>query len=210
MKAMYKIYKSALPGERFGRLIVTAIDGKFRKCLCDCGTESTVFTGNLTTGNTQSCGCLRREVEQVAAVTHGATSSRKWNPTYVVWHGIIQRCFNPKNPSWPDYGGRGITMCDEWRKSFDAFLADMGERPDGCSIDRVDNDGSYSKDNCVWAGNTDQARNRRNNRQLTFNGKTQTLAEWAEETSIPYFTLNARLRRGWTIERTLSEEVHHV
>ncbi len=207
---MYKIYKSALPGERFGRLIVTAIDGKSRKCLCDCGAESIVLTCNLVSGNTQSCGCLRKEVEIVASVTHGATSGKKWSPTYVVWHGMVQRCFNPKNPRRSDYGGRGITMCDEWRKSFDAFLADMGERPDGCSIDQINNDGSYQKDNCAWVSGALQNRNRRSNRSLTFNGKTQTMAEWAEETSIPYFTLHTRLRRGWTVERTLTEEINHV
>lgn len=203
--------KSALPGERFGRLVVTAIvDGQTRKCLCDCGTESIVRRCNLKSGNTLSCGCLRREVELAVNVTHGHSSGGKWSPTYTVYHGIVARCTNPNNPRWGDYGGRGIAICDEWRNSFDAFLADMGERPDGCSIDRIDNDGPYRKDNCVWANDIRQARNKRSNRLFTHNGKTQTLAEWAEETSIPYFTLHSRLRRGWSIERALSQEGNHV
>lgn len=208
---MSKVYKSALPGERFGRLVVTAvIDGQTRKCLCDCGTETVVLRCNLKTGNTQSCGCFRKEIEPVASITHGQTCGKKWSPTYRVWHGILQRCLNPKNPGWGDYGGRGITVCAEWKESFEAFLSDMGERPDGCSIDRIDNDGPYQKDNCVWANDTQQARNKRNNRLLTHNGKTQTLAEWAEETAIPYYTLHSRLRRGWTVEKTLTEGIDHV
>lgn len=206
---MNTVCKSALPGERFGRLVVTEIvEGKKRKCICDCGNESIVSQCNLATGNTQSCGCLRREIEVVASVTHGATSGKNWSATYTVWHGMIQRCTNPKNPAYKNYGGRGITICDRWRYSFEHFFEDMGERPDGHSIERVDRDGPYSKDNCVWAGDIQQARNRRNNRPLTLNGKTLTLAEWADETGIPYFTLHGRLRRGWTVERTLSEAAH--
>lgn len=210
-ETMNKVYKSALPGERFGRLVVTAvIDGQTRKCLCDCGTETVVLRCNLKTVNTQSCGCFRKEIEPVASITHGQTCGKKWSPTYRVWHGMLQRCLNPKTPRWGDYGGRGITVCAEWQASFDAFLSDMGERPDGCSIDRIDNDGPYHKANCVWANDTQQARNKRSNRLLTYNGKTQTLAAWAEETSIPYYTLHSRLRRGWTLEKTLSEGIDHV
>lgn len=205
------MYKSVLPGERYGRLVViSVIDSKARKCLCDCGTESIVLRCNLKTGNTQSCGCLRREIEPVASLTHGQTRGKKWSGTYTAYHGMIQRCCNPKNSRWGDYGGRGITVCPEWAESFEVFLADMGERPDGFSIDRIDNNGAYCKANCAWASITQQARNRRNNRLLTYNNKTQTLAEWAEETAIPYFTLHVRLRRGWSMERALSEGVNHV
>lgn len=208
---MNKVYRSALPGKRFGRLIVTEIvDGNARKCLCDCGVEAVVLRCNLMTGNTQSCGCFRKEVETTVSLKHGQTRGKKWSPTYTVYHGMLQRCLNPKNPRWVDYGGRGITVCREWTESFETFLADMGERPDGLSIERIDNAGPYCKDNCVWANITRQARNRRNNRPLTYNGKTQTIAEWAEETAIPYFTLHVRLRRGWSVERTLSEGVNHV
>lgn len=206
---MYKKYTSALPGMRFGRLVVIEIMGRKRKCVCDCGNESIVNTCNLKTGNTQSCGCLRKEIEPVASVTHGATSGKNWSATYTVWHGMIQRCTNPNNPSWKNYGGRGITICDRWRFSFESFFSDMGERPAGHSIERVNRNGPYQKDNCIWADNIQQARNRGNNRPLTFNGKTQTLAEWAEETSIPYFTLHTRLRRGWSIEQTLTERANN-
>jgi hypothetical protein len=120
---------------------------------------------------------------------------------------MLQRCLNPNNPNWSNYGGRGITVCEEWQNSFETFCLDIGKRPPGNSLERIDNDGSYCKENCVWAKATRQARNKRNNRLLSFNGKTQSLAEWSEELAIPYFTLHARLRRGWSVEQTLSTEV---
>ena len=151
----------------------------------------------LTQGNRAGCVTDARSNE-----------GRKVDRAYTVYHGMRQRCLNPRNSHWKHYGGRGITICDRWLNSFEAFLADMGEPPSGLSIERIDRDGPYSKENCVWANNTRQSRNRSNNRPLTFGGKTQTLAEWAEETGIPYFTLHARLRRGWPIEKTLSEVAH--
>lgn len=203
------MYKSALPGDRFGRLIVTAISsGRKRECLCDCGRVTTVERCNLTSGTTKSCGCLRAEVEKTASVTHGGTRGG-WTPEYTVWHGMIQRCTNPRNPSYPRYGGRGISVSERWL-SFVHFLEDMGPRPSGHSIDRVDNDGPYSLQNCVWAVDKQQQRNKRSNRTLTFRGKSQTIAAWAEELSIPYDTIYARLRRGWDDERALSAEAQHV
>jgi len=202
---------AALPGERFGRLVVmSAPDGKTRTCRCDCGTETTVLPCNLTSGNTSSCGCLRREEERTRGITHGATAGGTWSRAYSVWHSMLQRCLNPNNPNWSRYGGRGITVCERWRSSFQAFLEDMGEPPSGMSLNRVDNDGPYAKENCEWATDEAQARNKRGNRQLTFGGRTQPLAAWAEELGIPYYTLHARLRRGWSEERTLTEAVHVV
>lgn len=146
--------------------------------------------------------------QQTNPLRHGATRGKKWSPEYTVWHGMLQRCLNQKNPSYPRYGGRGITVCSAWRASFESFLADMGERPAGTSINRIDNDGPYSKANCEWATETEQQRNRRSNRPLTFRGRTQSLAAWAEELRIPYFTVHARLRRGWSVDRALSEPAH--
>jgi len=143
--------------------------------------------------------------QQLNPLRHGATKGKKWSPTYTVWHGLLQRCLNRKNPSYPRYGGRGITVCAEWRGSFETFLADMGERPSGTSINRIDNDGSYCKANCQWATETQQQRNKSSNRAIAFRGRTQSLAAWAEELGIPYFTIHARLRRDWPIERALSE-----
>lgn len=197
-------------GCRFGRLTVIGVDGRNRRCACDCGTHVTVLACNLATGNTSSCGCLRREIEPIAALSHGATKDRRWTRAYTIYHGMLQRCLNPKNPGWPTYGGRGIYVCNEWLDSFRRFLADMGEPPPGSSLDRIDNDGPYCKENCRWATDFQQARNRRSSRILTFDGKSQSLADWAEEIRVDYFTLHGRLKRGWSVERALSTGVANV
>jgi hypothetical protein len=147
-----------LAGKRFGRLQVIARHPQRRRgcilwlCLCDCGAEHVVLGHDLRRGATRSCGCLRRALRR----THGLTKSR----AYWCYHNMLQRCFNPDNPNYPNYGGRNITVCHRWLE-FEGFLADMGEPPHGMSIDRVNVDGDYSAWNCQWATARMQARNRR-------------------------------------------------
>jgi hypothetical protein len=151
-------------GERFGRLVV--VEGGFKKwrkaayrCRCDCGAESILAVSNLVSGNTRSCGCLSRDRK----VERGRASAKHRmikTPTYYSWSGMVQRCTNPKSKQWPDYGGRGITVCDRWL-TFANFLADMGERPRGLSIDRINVNGSYEPGNCRWATAAEQAQNQR-------------------------------------------------
>lgn len=118
---------------------------------------------------------------------------------------MIQRCTNPKNTSWANYGGRGIKVCRRWRDSFDDFLADVGEKPEGdYSIDRKDNDGDYEPGNVQWTIRTKQNRNRRNTQLISFRGKRKTLVEWEEESGIKWVTIRARLRRGWSIRDALT------
>lgn len=144
------------------------------------------------------------------SLKHGGTRGKVWTRAYNTWHGMLQRCYNPNNPRYEKYGGRGIRVCEEWRHSFIAFLSDMGEPPHGHSLERKDNNGPYSKSNCIWATNTQQSRNKSSNRYLTYNGQSKSLAQWCEELGIPYFTAHARLRRGWSVEETLAKEVRHV
>ena len=133
-----------------------------------------------------------------ANATHGMTKS----PEYVAWHDMKNRCYLKSNKQYKDYGGRGIKVCAEWRDSFEQFFADMGCRPDGHSIDRIDNSRGYDKYNCRWATRRQQDVNRSNSRVLDFNGKQQTVVEWAEELKNPQ--LRNRLHRGWSVHRALT------
>jgi len=138
--------------------------------------------------------------------THG----KRFTKVYRSWLHMKDRCLNPRSNSFAYYGGRGITVCDRWRDSFEAFYADMGDPLPGLSLDRIDNDGDYSPENCRWATLRQQANNTRANRTITFNGKTRTLIQWARITGIDRGIIADRRNRGWPIERALTEPVVHT
>lgn len=204
---------------RFGRLTVigeaphsVAASGfKARNALvrCDCGVEKVVRATCLRFGQTASCGCLQRELlgeaSKVRAVTHGESRGRKPSPELRVWAGMKQRCLNPNYHSFSDYGGRGIQVCDRWRgkEGFAHFLADMGRRPDGHSIEREDNDGNYEPSNCRWATNKQQGNNRRSNVVLCARGQSKTVVQWAREIGVSPHLIYGRLSKGWTVEDAL-------
>lgn len=157
-----------LTGKVFGRLTVLERAENNRdknvkyRCRCKCGNERVVYRNALATGKTKSCGCLNREKMIERATTHGYTRGGKKTPEYTAINNIINRCCNQNHPEYPDYGGRGITVCDRWKNNLGLFVKDMGERPSKMhSIERVDNDKGYYPENCVWADKTQQSRNQR-------------------------------------------------
>lgn len=138
------------------------------------------------------------------------TNRRGKTPEYRAWSKIKERCFKPHHPSYTDYGGRGISMCARWRGSFPAFLADVGPRPSPAhSIDRIDNDGHYEPGNCRWATRSQQVRNSRHARRLTFGGETRTICEWADRLGLKLNTITDRLRKGWQVEEALGRPVRY-
>jgi hypothetical protein len=203
-----------LTGQRFGRLSVLQEGpraGRFKSrtwaCMCDCGNSTTVYQGKLTQGATQSCGCLQRNVLPLIQRTHGNVIGKSPTPEYRTWCAMKRRCYNPNSVGYCDYGGRGICVCESWHE-FANFLRDMGPRPTPThSIERTDNDGNYEPGNCVWSDRNAQANNRRSNRILEHGGESRTLAEWARHLGMGYAALQARLDRGWAVDRALSTPI---
>lgn len=200
-----------IKGQRFGRLTVLSFShlGKHNKahwlCRCDCGTERTFVGSYLRNGDTKSCGCLFREtaIDKLPPARHGMSQT----PLHRTWSSMLERCNNPNNNSYRHYGGRGITVCDEWH-IFENFYADMGNRPKGYSLDRIDNNKGYYKENCRWATNLEQSNNKRTNVILTLGDKTQTITQWARDLNVDPTTLGWRLRLGWTVDETLTTPIN--
>lgn len=173
------------------------------ECQCLCGQIFTTSRYSLQKGLTQSCGCLHKEI----MTTHGNSGNQDKSPAYMTWGHMIQRCTNPSNDSYHHYGGRGITVCGRWL-DFTNFLADMGERPKGKTLDRFpDNNGNYEPENCRWASRGEQARNKRNNHLLTFEGKTMCMKDWAIERGLSLDAVRHRLKDGWTVEDALTKPI---
>ena len=211
-----------ITGQRYGKLVAiervgtNSIGSSTWRCACDCGQVAVVSSGKLRSGWTRSCGCLHREntskyVSRRRYTPHGHARKGQISRLYRSWCHLRGRCLNPSDKKFPDYGGRGIAICDRWlhgdgtMRGFQCFAADMGPHPGkGYTIDRKDNDGPYSKDNCKWSTAAEQSRNTRRNRFYTLNGETLCMEDWAKRLGMNSGTLRLRLIAGWSPERALT------
>lgn len=202
--------KISLIGRTFERFKVIAdgppkifADGSSRTtsiCLCNCGNQFTATNNALLTENTKSCGCWNLHVAKTQHVTHGKSKSR----IYYSWGAMVQRCTNPRDPAYENYGGRGIKVCERWMNA-ENFIVDMGDRPKGATIERIDNNGNYEPGNVRWATRTEQMRNTRRNRKFTFQGVTGTLNQLCETFHFDPRLAKSRIDEGWSIEDALTK-----
>lgn len=199
-----------LTGKRFGKLTVIKKHNQDKwggwnwLCMCDCGNETVVSGGHLRGLKTKSCGCSRKETKNF---THKMTGSR----LYKVWHAMKSRCYYEKSEMFKHYGGRGIMVCDEWKNSFISFYDwsikngyDENAERGQCTIDRIDVNGNYEPNNCRWATIKQQANNTRRNPLIKYNGKTQTVSQWANELGVEPDSIFNRLQKGFTEEEALT------
>jgi hypothetical protein len=203
-----------LTGQKFSRLVVLKpLADRFHgsvvwECRCDCGATTRVVAYRLKQGVTKSCGCWDCEattLRNIARTKHGHAKTYNQSPTYRIWQGMINRCENPKHRNYKHYGAKGITVHPRWRASFEAFLADMGERPLGLTLDRKKPHLGYGPDNCRWATDAEQAVNRRSTRWLTFKGETLHLSEWCRRLGCKVSALRMRLSKGWPLGKALTQ-----
>lgn len=203
-----------ITGQRFGKLVVLRASHKDKRnewhwlCLCDCGKEKVVSGNKLRSGNTKSCGCVQDEVRRSGILhrSHGMTNSK----LYIAWCNMKSRCYNTGNIEYNSYGGRGISVCAEWKSSFESFMnwALGSGYKDGLTIDRIDVNGNYCPENCRWSTDAEQRLNTRRNHLLTAHGKTMTIKEWSDLTGIKYDTIRNRIvLYGWTPEDAVSAPV---
>lgn len=198
-------------GERFTRWLVVGegvprTNGAGHRqrmllCRCDCGVEKNLLPGSLRYGSTRSCGCLQKEVCSRRSRTHGHTVGYRQHPLYNTWVKMRSRTRNRKDAGWAYYGGRGITISDDWFECFDTFLADMGPRPTRQhSVDRIDNTQGYCAENCRWADKTVQARNTRKNRIIVVRGVPRVLAEISKTCGVSEHAIRMRIESGWPLD----------
>jgi hypothetical protein len=195
-------------GDKHGRLTVVSFkrSGNGILCLCKCACGNTrEFRASLLYWPKQrhhaACGMNGCTYN----FQHGHKSNKNWTREYCSWRSMMGRCQNPNDPAWRNYGGRGIRVCHAWTQSFSAFLRDMGERPIGKELGRINNDRNYEPQNCRWETRSQQANNRRSNRHLTFRGETLNVVQWSRKLGVPKSLLQNRIYSGWSVERTLTE-----
>lgn len=211
-----------MTGKRFGRWTVLERDCLEKRnaywiCRCDCGNYGIVRGDELRDGRSGSCGCLHSEImhekladmrKQGMGCTHRLSNARLFN----IWSQMKARCYNKNAPNYHNYGGRGIAICEEWLADFQSFYdwAVSNGYSDDLTIDRINNNGNYEPSNCRWATNTEQGENRRTSVILTYNGESHCINEWARITGIPAHVIAKRIKKGWSVEQTLTTKPKKV
>lgn len=197
-----------LTNKKVGRLTILELykgngDSAIWKCRCDCGNIAYITQHCLLYRPTKSCGCLRKELLSKRSNLHHLSNTR----IYKIWIDIKKRCYNSKHICYQNYGGRGITMCDDWKNDFKSFYnwSMNNGYQQNLSIDRINNDGNYEPSNCRWTNRKTQNNNTRHNHYITYNGKTLTLAQWSEELGFTYSCLKSRINKHhWSIEKAFT------
>jgi len=177
-------------------------------CTCSCGNEQYVRSASLRSGKTKSCGCLQKESAAKHIVTTKKHSTHKLSDSneHAIWQAMKQRCHNPNNRQYKNYGGRGIYVCDRWKESFENFYSDMGPKPQGLTLDRIDNNGPYTPENCHWTTPKEQARNLRKNRIVTYKGRTLPLVTLCDELNLKHKPIYKRIfERGWDVKKAIEQ-----
>lgn len=203
-----------ITGQKFGSLLVVERHEENNRagraqwiCQCDCGDKGIYIGKDLRSGNTSSCGC------QGSRVTIGDRTRKHGmsnTPTYSTWAAMIKRCTNSNDSRFPYYGGKGISICKAWR-SFNEFLKDMGEKPEGKSIDRIDTTGNYCKENCRWASPLEQSNNTTRVYKITYKNETHTISEWSRKLDLPYGTLRRRIvEKKWSPEESFLTPIREL
>jgi hypothetical protein len=174
-------------------------------CKCKCGTIKNVDINSIRSGGSTSCGCRRIQTLLKRFTTHKLS----YTSIYHIWYSMLDRCNSPTNSAYRNYGARGIKVCPRWQENILNFVSDMGPRPSGMSLDRIDNNGPYSPDNCRWATRLQQGRNKRNNIRITFNGQNLPLSEWAQKIGRPRSCVYYRWQQGMPVEKILDPNKNH-
>lgn len=176
---------------------------------CDCGTIKLVRISDVKSGKSKSCGCLERELHLKRVLKHGESIGEK-TVEYETWQRLRNRCWNETSADYKDYGARGITVCEEWTNDYLRFLSDMGRRPEGTSLDRIDNNRGYEPGNCRWATPGIQRRNQRRVQLFTLDGKSLCLTDWAKIAGTTREVLRTRLELGWDLQRAITQKIRHI
>lgn len=216
-KGFYAQKHQQLIGQKFNRLTILDIwidkvKGYYVcKCKCECGSETVTRLSPVKNGGIKSCGCIRYKYRKAPIMGCKLYTGRSKHPLYNTWNNMLGRCENPNDEMYKNYGGRGISVCNQWH-DFDEFIKwsdSVGGRPDGCSIDRIDVNGNYCPENCRWATNEIQQNNKTTSQYLTYKGETKTLAEWCRKLGLSRYSVQYRFMQVWSAEDILEIPLNH-